>query len=144
MAIHHAMEDPRLIRRMADGGLTPPFEETSTLFDRLKAGCCVNFVLDSYDMGPHPAGMSPSDPEPPEPAAAAPAALAATIPLSPAEPAEVASALAYGLCFDERGRPRRGMAWEMAATLLAEQLVQQLERANFVVLKRPPRPPHST
>jgi hypothetical protein len=60
------------------------------------------------------------------------------------EPAEVASALAYGLRFDERGRPRRGMAWEMAATLLAEQLVLQLERANFVVLKRPPRPPHST
>jgi hypothetical protein len=36
------------------------------------------------------------------------------------------------------------MAWEMAATLLAEQLALQLERANFVVLKRPPRPPHST
>jgi hypothetical protein len=66
------------------------------------------------------------------------------VPLSPAEPTEVASALAYGLRFDERGRPRRGMAWEMAATLLAEQLVLQLERANFVVLKRPPRPPHST
>jgi hypothetical protein len=86
--------------------------------------------------------MRPSDPEPPEPAAAALPATPA--PLSPAEPAEIASALAYGLRFDERGRPRRGMAWEMAATLLAEQLVQQLERANFVVLKRPPRPPHST
>ena len=58
--------------------------------------------------------------------------------------AELASALAYGLRFDERGRPRRGAAWEMAASLLAEQLVAQLERARFVVLKRPPRPPHST
>jgi hypothetical protein len=85
--------------------------------------------------------MSPSAPEPPESAAASPATAA---PLSPAEPGEIASALAYALRFDERGRPRRGMAWEMAATLLAEQLVQQLERSNFVVLKRPPRPPHST
>jgi hypothetical protein len=31
----------------------------------------------------------------------------------------------------------------MAATLLAKQLVAQLERAQFVVLKRPPRPLHS-
>ena len=65
-------------------------------------------------------------------------------PLLPVEQAELAAALAYGLRFDERGKPRRGAAWEMAATLLAEQLVAQLERANFVVLKRPPRPPHST
>ena len=32
----------------------------------------------------------------------------------------------------------------MAANLLAEQLVAQLERANFVILKRPPGAPHST
>lgn len=30
--------------------------------------------------------------------------------------------------------PRRGAAWEMAATLLAEQLVAQFERSKFVVL----------
>ena len=58
--------------------------------------------------------------------------------------AEVAAAIAYGLRFDERGKPRRGAAWEMAANLLAEQLVAQLERANFVILKRPPGAPHST
>ena len=84
----------------------------------------------------------PPAPEPPDAAAEAPAPL--TGPLLPVGQAELASALAYGLRFDERGRPRRGTAWEMAATLLAEQLVAQLERANFVVLKRPPRPPHST
>ena len=81
-------------------------------------------------------------PDPPDAAAEAPAPL--TGPLLPVDQAELASALAYGLRFDERGRPRRGAAWEMAATLLAEQLVAQLERARFVVLKRPPRPPHST
>lgn len=86
--------------------------------------------------------MSAYDPKPPDRTAAAPSSSAA--PLLPAAPAEVASALAYGLRFDERGNPRRGMAWEMAAALLAEHLVAQLERANFVVLKRPPRPPHTT
>jgi hypothetical protein len=54
--------------------------------------------------------MSPTDPKPADPPATA-SRVAATIPLSPAEPAEVASALAYGLRFDERGHPRRGMAW---------------------------------
>ena len=88
-----------------------------------------------------PMSESPA-PEPPDTAAAAPAPL--TGPLLPVDQAELASALAYGLRYDERGRPRRGAAWEMAATLLAEQLVAQLERARFVVLKRPPRPPHST
>ena len=81
-------------------------------------------------------------PDQSDPAAEAPAPL--TGPLLPVDAAELASTLAYGLRFDERGRPRRGAAWEMAATLLAEQLVAQLERAQFVVLKRPPRPPHST
>lgn len=73
----------------------------------------------------------------PEPAAAA-------TPLTQADPADVASALAYALRFDERGRPRRGggAMWEMAAALLAEQLAAQLERANFVIMRRPPRPPH--
>ena len=61
----------------------------------------------------------------------------------PADPAEVASALAYGLRFDERGRPRRGSVWEMAAALLAEHLAAQLERANFVVMRKAPQPPHS-
>jgi hypothetical protein len=62
----------------------------------------------------------------------------------PADPTEVASALAYDLRFDERDRPRRGSVWEMAAALLAEQLAAQLERANFVVMRKAPQPPHGT
>src|SRR3954468_18353095 len=102
-----------------------------------------DYVLDSFTMPQHrrPMPESPS-PEPPDAAAEAPAPL--TGPLLPVNQAELASALAYGLRFDERGRPRRGAAWEMAATLLAEQLVAQPERPQCVVLKRPPRPPHST
>lgn len=89
--------------------------------------------------------MQPPRPSPPDPPdASADSAGLAVPPLLPVDQAELASALAYGLRFDERGRPRRGAAWEMAATLLAEQLVAQLERANFVVLKRPACPPHST
>lgn len=64
--------------------------------------------------------------------------------LTPADSAEVASVLAHALRFDERGRPRRGggAMWEVAAALLAEQLAAQLERANFVILRKAPRPPH--
>jgi hypothetical protein len=102
-----------------------------------------DFVLDSFTVPQHrqPMPESPT-PEPPDVTTEAPAPL--TGPLLPVDQAELAAALAYGLRFDERGRPRRGAAWEMAATLLAEQLVAQLERARFVILKRPPRPPHST
>jgi hypothetical protein len=88
-----------------------------------------------------PTSKSPA-PEPPNTAAVAPAPLTSL--LLPVDAAELASALAYDLRFDERGRLRRGTVWEMAATLLAEQLVAQLERVQFVVLKRVPRPPHST
>lgn len=65
-------------------------------------------------------------------------------PLVAASQEEVASALAYGLRHDERGKPRRGAAWEVAAAVLAEQLAAQLDRANLMVVKKPPRPPHST
>jgi hypothetical protein len=61
----------------------------------------------------------PPAPELPDPAAEHPGSVASP----PVDQAELASALAYGQRFDERGKPRRGAAWEMAATLLAEQLV---------------------
>jgi hypothetical protein len=32
--------------------------------------------------------------------------------------------------------------WEAVATLLAKQLAVQLEWANFVVMRKAPRPPH--
>jgi len=67
-----------------------------------------------------------------------------TAALIPVDSAEVASALAYGLRFDERGRPRRGSVWETAAALLAEHLAAQLERANFVVMRKAPQPPHGS
>ena len=65
-------------------------------------------------------------------------------PLVPATGDEVAEVLAYALRHDERGKPRRGAAWEVAAAVLAEQLAGHLERANMMVVKKPPRPPHST
>lgn len=66
-------------------------------------------------------------------------------PVGPCDPAKVASALTYALRFDERGQPRRlGPMLEVALALLGEQLAAQLERSNFVVCQRPPRPPHST
>ena len=91
--------------------------------------------------------MRPSDspaPEPPPGSNAGEAPAPLTAPLVPADPADVASALAYALRCDERGRPRRGggAMWEMAAALLAEQLTAQLERANFVMMRKAPRPPH--
>jgi len=89
--------------------------------------------------------MRPSDsPDPEPPPEGTTASPAPSTPLlTPANLADVASALAYALRFDERGRPRRGGAlWEMAAALLAEQLTAQLERANFVVMRKAPRPPH--
>lgn len=39
-------------------------------------------------------------------------------PLVAASQEEVASALAYGLRHDERGKPRKGAAWEVAAVVL--------------------------
>jgi hypothetical protein len=50
-------------------------------------------------------------PEQPNAAAEAPAPL--TSRLLPVEQAELAATQAYDLRFDERGRPRRGAAWEM-------------------------------
>jgi len=35
--IRQAMTDPGLVRRMAEGGLTPRFEDTATLTRRLEA-----------------------------------------------------------------------------------------------------------
>ena len=65
-----------------------------------------------------------------------------TASLAPASPGEIAESLAYALRFDERGRPRSG-GWECAAAIAAERLVEHLERAGFVVLKRRNSAPHS-
>ncbi len=62
--------------------------------------------------------------------------------LTPALPEEVADALSYALRYDERGRPRPH-GGEMVAGLAAQHLVQHLERAGFVLMRRKPGRPHS-
>lgn len=63
--------------------------------------------------------------------------------LTPARPEEVAEALSYALRYDERGRPRPH-GGEMVAGLAAQHLTQHLERAGFVLMRKPTRGrPHS-
>jgi hypothetical protein len=57
-------------------------------------------------------------------------------PLSPASPDDLADALAFALRFD--GRKRKHDAGEFMAAIVARRLVDHLERAGFVVMKKPP------
>jgi hypothetical protein len=57
-------------------------------------------------------------------------------PLSPASPDDIADALAFALRFD--GRKRKHDAGEIMAAIVARRLVEHLERAGFVVMKKPP------
>ena len=56
--------------------------------------------------------------------------------LTPADPNDLAYALAFALRFD--GRRGKGDAAEFMADIVAKRLVRHLERAGFVVMKRPP------
>lgn len=56
--------------------------------------------------------------------------------LTPADPSELAAALSFALCF--QGRRRVQKADEIMARIVAKRLVEHLERAGFVVKKRPP------
>ena len=56
--------------------------------------------------------------------------------LMPAAPEDLADALAFALRFD--GRKRKHDAGEIMAQIVARRLVDHLERAGFVVMKRPP------
>ena len=56
--------------------------------------------------------------------------------LRPASPEDLADALAFALRFD--GRKRKHDAGEFMAAIVAKRLVDHLERAGFVVMKRPP------
>ncbi len=62
--------------------------------------------------------------------------------LAPADPDDLRRALAFALTFD--GRKRFRHAEELAARITAQHLVQYLELAGFVVMKKPPRAGHST
>jgi hypothetical protein len=57
-------------------------------------------------------------------------------PLTPASPDDLANALAFALRFE--GRRRKNGADEMLTKIVAKRLVDHLERAGFVVMKRPP------
>ena len=56
--------------------------------------------------------------------------------LTPADPADLAGALAYALRY--QGRKRVHNADEIMAEIVAKRLAEHLERAGFVVMKRPP------
>jgi hypothetical protein len=55
--------------------------------------------------------------------------------LTPANPSDLAAALAYALCY--QGRKGVHNADEIMAEIVAKRLVEHLERAGFVVMKRP-------
>ncbi len=58
--------------------------------------------------------------------------------LSPASPSEIAEALIHGLRYD--GRRRVHDADELMARVVAERLVEHLERSGFVLCRRPAAP----
>ena len=55
--------------------------------------------------------------------------------LTPADPSDLASALAFALRF--HGRKRVHNADELMAEIVARRLIEHLERAGFVIMKRP-------
>jgi hypothetical protein len=55
--------------------------------------------------------------------------------LTPADPTDLAAALAFAL--RSQGRKRVHNADEMMAEIVAKRLVEHVERAGFVVMKRP-------
>jgi hypothetical protein len=56
--------------------------------------------------------------------------------LTPADSSDLANALAFALRF--QGRKRIHNADEIMAQIVAKRIVEHLERAGFVVMKRPP------
>jgi len=58
--------------------------------------------------------------------------------LTPAAPDDLADALAFALRFD--GRKRKHDAGEFMARIVARRLVEHLEHAGFVVMKKPLAP----
>jgi hypothetical protein len=61
-------------------------------------------------------------------------------PLRPATPNELEQALARALWFD--GRKALKLSGESMAKITAAHLAEQLRRSGFVVMKKPPAPPH--
>lgn len=63
--------------------------------------------------------------------------------LHPVSREDLVSALAYALRFNASGKPHR-LASDPMAQLAAQVLVDHLERAGFVVMRRPTVKPHAT
>ena len=61
-------------------------------------------------------------------------------PLRPATTDEIADTLAFALRFNGRKRVHQGD--EFMAKITAERLIEHLELAGFVVMKKPPAKPH--
>ena len=61
--------------------------------------------------------------------------------LTPASPEDLADTLAFALRFE--GRKRVHNADEIMSEIVAKRLVRHLERAGFVVMKKPPTGGHS-
>ena len=61
--------------------------------------------------------------------------------LTPSDPEDLAAALAFALKFE--GRKRWHDADGFMADIVARRLVRHLERAGYVVMKRPPLGGHS-
>ena len=61
--------------------------------------------------------------------------------LTPADPEDLAAGLAFALKFE--GRKRWHDADAFMADIVAKRLVRYLERAGYVVMKRPPLGGHS-
>jgi hypothetical protein len=62
--------------------------------------------------------------------------------LSPADPSEVIETLSFALRYD--GRRRVFQADTIVARIVADRLMEHLERSGFVVMKRPDRAAPST
>ena len=63
-------------------------------------------------------------------------------PLKPATREDLIQAFSHGLQFEGRKRIRH--ADEFMARIAAEKLVDHIQRCNYVVMKRPPVPDHSS
>jgi hypothetical protein len=61
--------------------------------------------------------------------------------LTPVDPRDLADAVAFALRFE--GRKRKHDAAEYMAAIAAERVVRHLERAGFVVMRKPPLGGHS-
>jgi hypothetical protein len=62
--------------------------------------------------------------------------------LTPADPRDLAEAIAFALRY--RGRKRVHQADEYMAAIAAQRIVEHLNGAGFVVMKKPPLGGHST